>query len=319
MFNRMMMGGLAAVDPPAEYLFDELTNIPAFAVGFRILNVDYEDSDLVLVRRSTDDTTSGFTATEILDGTLESFCGAGDGFVHTMYNQGSLGASGNLIQATAAAQMQIVDDGVLLVTPTNAAKMLVPAAATCGYATGAFAQYTGNYASAVSCFAMASNASTHQSVGLTTTTQSDSAAVTRASLIRQNITNQSVRNMRNSVTYSVNNIVYGTPYSISSRIAAGATHLVGGSAGSPDTDAMTDAAFDITRVLVGAQASGSLASYPGTYHCEHLVWLADCGATDAATVRASQLDYYIEGTPMLMGLTFEGEIVTHDGEIVEDT
>ena len=67
-----------------------------------------KDSAIVRVRRSSDNTESDFTATEVSDGTLAAWVGAGnDGFVRTWYDQS--GNSQDAIQLTAANQPKIVD------------------------------------------------------------------------------------------------------------------------------------------------------------------------------------------------------------------
>lgn len=67
----------------------------------------------VRVRRSNDNAEQDFTATEVSDGTLAVWVGAGnDGFVRTWYDQ-----SGNfrhMVQATAANQPKIVANGVVI-------------------------------------------------------------------------------------------------------------------------------------------------------------------------------------------------------------
>lgn len=61
------------------------------------------------VRRSSDNTLQDFSSVEVTDGTLATFCGAGNGFVHTLYAQNSGGT--NLVQTTNANQPQIVTSG----------------------------------------------------------------------------------------------------------------------------------------------------------------------------------------------------------------
>lgn len=94
--------------PPAGLLLDTYTGAAA-AYSFRQLRTGV--TNVVRVRRSSDNTEQDFTATQITDGTLTSFCGAGDGFVRTWYDQS--GNSQDAIQATADAQPRIVSGGVL--------------------------------------------------------------------------------------------------------------------------------------------------------------------------------------------------------------
>jgi hypothetical protein len=71
------------------------------------------------VRRSSDDAEDSFTASEVADGTLAAFCGAGDGLVKQWWDQ-----SGNARHAVAPAdanEPQIVDSGVLVTEGGKAA------------------------------------------------------------------------------------------------------------------------------------------------------------------------------------------------------
>jgi len=83
----------------------------AAAYSLRSLSRSYADP-VVTVRRSSDDAEEDFTASEVADGTLAAFCGAGDGFVKQWWDQ-----SGNARHAVAAAdtnEPQIVDSGVVI-------------------------------------------------------------------------------------------------------------------------------------------------------------------------------------------------------------
>ena len=83
----------------------------AAAYSLRQLSNAYT-GPVVTVRRSSDDAEADFKASEIDDGTLAAFCGAGDGFVKTWFDQ-----SGNNLdasQATSANQPKIVDSGSLI-------------------------------------------------------------------------------------------------------------------------------------------------------------------------------------------------------------
>lgn len=68
-------------------------------------------SAVVRVRRSSDNTEQDFTATEITDGTLATFCSGTDGFVAIWYDQS--GNSVNATQATATLQPKLVTSGVI--------------------------------------------------------------------------------------------------------------------------------------------------------------------------------------------------------------
>jgi hypothetical protein len=84
---------------------------------------------LIEVRRSTDDATLdiGYTETGLLDTVaLLAFCGAGDGFLVTTYDQS--GFDSHLTQANPAIQLRVVNTGALEVIGVNA----IPAAKITG-------------------------------------------------------------------------------------------------------------------------------------------------------------------------------------------
>lgn len=82
----------------------------AAAYSLRNLSV-YNTDPVVRVRRSSDNTEQDFTATQVTDGTLTTFCGAGDGFVRTWYDQSA--NSNQATQSTVSLQPRIVNSGVL--------------------------------------------------------------------------------------------------------------------------------------------------------------------------------------------------------------
>ena len=72
-----------------------------------------KDSAVIRVRRSSDNTESDFTATEVSDGTLAAWVGAGnDGFVRTWYDQS--GNGNDAAQTTTSSQPKIVNAGAVL-------------------------------------------------------------------------------------------------------------------------------------------------------------------------------------------------------------
>ena len=94
-------------------LLDAYPNAAA-AYSVRLLRSAYTGS-AIRVRRSSDNTESdiGFTALGNLDTTsLTSFCGSGDGFVTTWYDQS--GNANNATQSTAGNQPIIVSAGALI-------------------------------------------------------------------------------------------------------------------------------------------------------------------------------------------------------------
>lgn len=94
-------------------LLDDYPNAAA-AYSLRLLRRNYNGS-AIRVRRSSnnDEQDIGFTATGNLDTTaLTTFCGAGNGFVTTWYDQSGNGR--NATQTTAANQPQIVSIGSVI-------------------------------------------------------------------------------------------------------------------------------------------------------------------------------------------------------------
>ena len=77
------------------------------------------DTYTVRVRRSSDNAVRSFTHTEVGNGTLVTWVGAGnDGFVEAWYNQGS---ASDAVQSTAANQPKIVSIGQLILENGKAA------------------------------------------------------------------------------------------------------------------------------------------------------------------------------------------------------
>jgi len=74
-----------------------------------------KDSAIVRVRRSSDNTESDFTATEVSDGTLAAWVGAGnDGFVRTWYDQS--GNGNDAAQTTTSSQPKVVISGSIILS-----------------------------------------------------------------------------------------------------------------------------------------------------------------------------------------------------------
>jgi hypothetical protein len=88
----------------------------AAAYSLRSLTL-YYTGPVVRVRRSSDNTEQDFTAAQVTDGTLTTFCGAGDGFVRTWYDQS--GNGGHLNQVTTANQPTIVSSGSIITVNTK--------------------------------------------------------------------------------------------------------------------------------------------------------------------------------------------------------
>lgn len=99
-------------DSGAKPLLDSYT--AAVGYSLRKLRTAYSGS-AVRVRRSSDNAEQdiGFASGSLDTASLLSFCGAGNGFVTTWYDQ--VGST-NATQATAGSQPQIVDAGSLIVS-----------------------------------------------------------------------------------------------------------------------------------------------------------------------------------------------------------
>jgi len=101
--------------PVVSYLLDDYSGS---AVGYSLRNLSssWTSSDVVEVRRSSDNATLGFTATEVSDGTMLAWVGTGgtdNGFVTKWYDQS--GNANDAVQATTTLQPNIVTAGALLV------------------------------------------------------------------------------------------------------------------------------------------------------------------------------------------------------------
>ena len=88
-----------------------LADYPNASVAYSLRNLSNKTTNVVRVRRSSDNTEQNFTSTEITDGTLATFTGANDGFVTIWYDQS--GYSNNATQSTASEQPKLVTNGVV--------------------------------------------------------------------------------------------------------------------------------------------------------------------------------------------------------------
>jgi hypothetical protein len=102
---------LGSLQPPAPLLLDLYPNAAA-AYSLRQLRIGV--TNVVRVRRSSDNTEADFTAAQVSDGSLAAWVGAGNnGFVRTWYDQSGNGR--HATQATTANQPQIVSSGNIAV------------------------------------------------------------------------------------------------------------------------------------------------------------------------------------------------------------
>ncbi len=93
----------------AGFLLDDYPNTIGHSYSLRKLSSTV--TKVVRVRRNSDNTEQDFTATEITDGTLASFCGVGDGFVTKWYDQSNAIDVQNI---TALQQPKIVSGGSVI-------------------------------------------------------------------------------------------------------------------------------------------------------------------------------------------------------------
>jgi len=94
------------------FILDKFTGAEA-AYSLRKLSKD--TTNVVRVRRDSDNAEQDFTAAEVSDGTLASWVGVGnDGLVTTWYDQS--GNNKDALQTVAASQPKIVSSGVVILT-----------------------------------------------------------------------------------------------------------------------------------------------------------------------------------------------------------
>ena len=95
-----------------------LDTYPSAAVAYslRKLRTDYS-GNAIRVRRSSDNTEQniGFSGNDLDTASLLTFCGVGNGFITTWYDQST--NANNSTQATASTQAQIVASGALVTDP----------------------------------------------------------------------------------------------------------------------------------------------------------------------------------------------------------
>jgi hypothetical protein len=106
--------GLNKLSGPSEPLLLDTYSSAAVAYSLRKLRTAYAGS-AIRVRRSSDNTEQniGFVSGNLDTASLISFCGAGNGFVTTWYDQSGNGV--NFTQSSAANQPQIVSSGAVLI------------------------------------------------------------------------------------------------------------------------------------------------------------------------------------------------------------
>jgi len=113
LFDPAFLGGLAAA--PALLLDD----YPGAAAAYSLRQLRTGVTNVVRVRRDNDDAEQDFTATQVSNGTLAAWVGAGNnGFVRTWYDQSGNGR--HAVQATTTSQPSIVNAGSVVLSGTRA-------------------------------------------------------------------------------------------------------------------------------------------------------------------------------------------------------
>ena len=82
------------------------------AVAYSLRKIAVATTNVVRIRRSSDNTLQDFNTTQITDGTLTTFTGSGDGFVATWYDQSGNGK--HATQATHTLQPKLVSAGSVI-------------------------------------------------------------------------------------------------------------------------------------------------------------------------------------------------------------
>lgn len=111
---------LISIMPKAQPLLLDTYSGASAAYSLRKLRTAYS-GNAIRVRRSSDNTEQdfGFVANVLDTASLLTFCGAGNGFVTTWYDQSGNGS--NAVQTTAANQPQIVSSGSVILANTKPA------------------------------------------------------------------------------------------------------------------------------------------------------------------------------------------------------
>lgn len=108
-----MLGLGLGVDKIRPVTAGGLLDLYPATAAYSLRALSSSTTNVVRVREDGSNTEQDFTAKEITDGTLASFCGANNGFVVTWYDQAG---NNNATQATAGSQPKIYDSitGVVL-------------------------------------------------------------------------------------------------------------------------------------------------------------------------------------------------------------
>ena len=92
------------------FLLDDYTGASA-GYSLRALSASYQDTDPVIQARKGTSTLASFTASQVFDGTLETWAAGGDAFVRIWFDQSGNGETA--VNTTITDQPQIVSSGTL--------------------------------------------------------------------------------------------------------------------------------------------------------------------------------------------------------------
>ena len=283
-------GGVGPVYGPGtqSFVLDLLSSYPTVAFSVRHLTANplYVRPYCMLVRRSSDNATLNIGYVNgLLDiVSLLAFCGSGNGYVVTWYNQGSLGSSGDATQSTAASQPQVCASGV--VTTKNGVPAIRFTGTNVALNSYKFAAPSTNFCASI--IASSDSLSTADVLG------NDGAGAAINGLFGQLDTNSLWAFSRNAVVQSV---TAGNPTAntlcinrIVHTSANAATAFFNGVAGSQVTGLNWTAGAN-SNFTLGYYSNATAFSLIG-YESEVIYWLTNIGPADAATYDLNAAQFY---------------------------
>lgn len=289
----VLAGGWAQVESGAAPFVGPLdaytTNLAVCWSAARRLLSSYT-GDLIRVRRSSDNTEDdfGYDADGNLDSAaLLTFCGAGDGWIRTFYDQS--GGARHMTQATDAEQIRIVAAGVLDTVGTEARPTgYCATSGTGGYSQAStFSAYTGTTLSISAVHMVVNVQSASGIVGVAK--DGGGVSIAGANGLARSSTTEQVRAWRPTGSTVLVNFTYGTPFS--SYLRQTGTDVVVKLAATSASQAHVEA-FDMNRVVMGGVSEANQNMGQGYKHAEGAVWTADLGATAMDAIQDEQEVYF---------------------------
>lgn len=275
-----LWSGAAGAQP---LLLDSISSAAAFSV--RKLRTAYAGACL-RVRRSSDNAEQdiGFASGVLDTASLLSFCGAGDGFVKTWYDQS--GNGNNVTTATQADQPAIATSGAVLVKNAKPALQFNQKFLLCGSLVSAL---SGQSLAAFGALALNNaGASYGRILAFASGASLDAAAGNAIAFIR--LTTSTTIEGYNAGDKSGQVVTYGA-YNQLSSVFNGTQHIMylNGAAGSPV--AATDT-FSSTKLYMG---DGGNLSERADFNAGEFIVVNASVASTRTTIEASQKGYF--GTP----------------------